>query len=139
MRVNVRKVSNAEDMYSAHAIRYRVFVEEQHCPAELEWQHDEEAVHFLALADDIPSGAARWRATENGYKLERFAVLKEFRGQGIGSALVQAVLDDIPADGRLRYLHAQVDAVPLYLKFHFRAEGELFEEAGIIHRRMVMP
>lgn len=136
--VHVRKIDNSEDMNLAHSIRHTVFVNEQHCPPELEWEHDEEAVHFLATVGDIPCGAARWRQTANGYKLERFAVLKEFRGMGVGSALVDAVLSDLPSDGRTRYLNAQVDAMPLYLKFNFRPVGELFEEAGITHRQMVL-
>jgi predicted GNAT family N-acyltransferase len=136
-KVEVIKISDSDDLIKARAIRKIVFVEEQHCPPDLEWEHDEDAVHFLASINGIPSGAARWRKTNKGYKLERFAVLKEFRGKGVGSALVQAVIDDLPDDHSLRYLHAQMDATPLYLKFGFRPEGELFQEAGIIHQQMV--
>jgi predicted GNAT family N-acyltransferase len=136
--VEVRKIIGSEDMETAHAIRKTVFVEEQHCPPDLEWEHDEDAVHFLATDGGIPCGAARWRQTSKGYKLERFAVLKEFRGKGVGSALVRAVLDDLPEDNLPRYLNAQVDAVPLYLKFNFNPVGGLFEEAGIIHQQMTL-
>jgi predicted GNAT family N-acyltransferase len=136
--VEVRKINAPGDMDAAHAIRKIVFVEEQGCPPQLEWEHDESATHFLALIDGIAAGAARWRKTVNGYKLERFAVLKSFRGKGVGSALVRTVLDDLPKDGLRRYLNAQLDAVPLYLKFNFHPEGELFEEAGMMHRQMVL-
>ena len=33
-------------------------------------------------------------------------------------------------------LNAQVHAVPFYERHGFKAEGELFDEAGIPHRRM---
>ncbi|MNV76904.1 putative N-acetyltransferase YjcF [compost metagenome] len=84
-----------------------------------------------------PCGACRWRKTENGYKLERFAVLKEFRGKRVGQALVAAALSDLPADADYIYLNAQLDAMPLYAKFGFAAEGDQFEEAGIQHFKMV--
>ena len=119
------------------AIRREVFVLEQKCPPELEWEHEEEAYHFLATADGEPAGAARWRKTENGYKLERFSVLKIHRGKGIAHLLVRAVLADLPADADYIYLHAQVTAMPLYEKSGFEGVGEQFEEAGIMHYKMV--
>ena len=63
----------------AFVIRRKVFVDEQHCPPDLEYQNDDVSTHFLAKCDGVPCGAARWRKTENGIKLERFAVLPEFR------------------------------------------------------------
>ncbi|MFA6945916.1 MAG: GNAT family N-acetyltransferase [Pedobacter sp.] len=137
-RIEVRKVNDADELQKVFAIRRVVFVDEQNCPPELEWEHEEESVHFLGLVDGIPAGASRWRKTDKGYKLERFAVLKEFRGSGMGQALVGAVLKDLPADARYAYLHAQLAAMPLYAKFGFKKEGEQFEEAGIQHFKMVL-
>nr|GFD49624.1 hypothetical protein [Tanacetum cinerariifolium] len=54
--------------------------------------------HYLARVDGQPAGAARWRPTANGVKLERFAVLDEFRNQGVGEALVKQVLADVRAE-----------------------------------------
>jgi len=112
-------------------------VGEQNCPPELEWEFEEESNHFLATVDGEPAGACRWRKTDKGYKLERFAVLSKFRGFGVGQAMVKAVLADLPADADHVYLHAQVQAVPLYLKFGFEKIGSEFEEAGIRHYKMV--
>jgi predicted GNAT family N-acyltransferase len=81
-------------------------------------------------------GHARWRKTDKGYKLERFAVLSKFRG-GVGQSLVKAVLADLPADADYIYLHAQTPAVSLYEKFGFEKSGPKFEEAGIKHYKMV--
>lgn len=133
----VNKATNKEELEKVFAIRKTVFVEEQNCPPELEWEHEEESVHFLALMDNQPCGACRWRKTENGYKLERFAVLKEFRGKRIGQALVAAALSDLPEDAHYIYLNAQLTAMPLYARFGFVAEGPQFEEAGIQHFKMV--
>jgi predicted GNAT family N-acyltransferase len=136
-QVKVKKVLSKADLDQVFAIRREVFVEEQHCPSELEWEFEDESVHFLATLNGVPCGAARWRKTGKGYKLERFAVLKEFRGKGVGMALVKAVLSDLPEDARYIYLHAQVQAVGLYSKAGFKREGNRFEEAGIQHYKMV--
>jgi len=136
-KINVNKISNAEDLEIAHAIRYQVFVLGQNCPAELERANEEESTHFLAKVDGIAAGACRWRKTDTGYKLERFAVLANFRGIGVGQQMVQTVLDDLPKDANYIYLNSQIDAVPLYEKFGFVKEGPEFTEAGIRHYKMV--
>ena len=141
-RVEVIKIESNEALQKAFAIRKVVFVEEQKVSLEEEFDEFEQvSIHFLAKIENTPVGAARWRKTDKGYKLERFAVLKEHRGQGVGSALVEAVLNHINTSvaspqGK-RYLHAQMEAVPLYAKFGFVAEGEQFMECDILHQTMV--
>lgn len=134
--LQIIKVRTQEELESAFAIRRKVFVEEQGVDPALELDNEEVSVHFLALSDNLPCGACRYRKTANGYKLERFAVLREFRGKRVGQALVAAVLDDIPDQAEAIYLNAQTDAVGLYAKFGFAIEGEAFEEAGILHYKM---
>jgi predicted GNAT family N-acyltransferase len=136
-KIQVKEVSDPANLEKVFAIRREVFVGEQNCPPELEWEHEDESVHFLATVDDEPAGAARWRRTDKGYKLERFAVLKKFRGQGVAQRLVQAVLTDLPVDADYIYLNAQLLAMSLYEKFGFVKEGPQFEEAGIQHFKMV--
>jgi len=133
----VNKVKTKEELEKVFAVRKTVFVEEQNCPPELEWENEEESIHFLAEINGEPCGACRWRKTEAGYKLERFAVLKEFRGKRIGQALVAAALADLPESAHYIYLNAQLDAMRLYSRFGFIAEGDQFEEAGIQHMKMV--
>ena len=135
--LQVNKVNSKDDLEKVFAVRKTVFVDEQNCPPELEWEHEEESVHFLALLNGEPCGACRWRKTDKGYKLERFAVLKEHRGKRIGQALVAAALSDLPGDAGYIYLNAQLDAMRMYSRFGFIAEGEQFEEAGIQHLKMV--
>jgi predicted GNAT family N-acyltransferase len=131
------KVSDPADLEKVFAIRREVFVDEQNCPPELEWEFEDESTHFLATVDGEPAGASRWRKTDKGYKLERFAVLQKFRGMGVGQVLVKTVLDDLPADATYVYMHAQIQAVSLYEKFGFEKTGPEFEEAGIRHYKMV--
>src|ERR1700744_26465 len=104
-QIQVKKVNNQADLDKVFEIRRQVFCVEQNCPPEIEWEFEDESTHFLATVNGEPAGASRWRKTDKGYKLERFAVLAPFRG-GVGKALVQAVLDDLPADSDYVYMHA---------------------------------
>lgn len=132
----VKHVNDPESLAIVHEIRRIVFVIEQACPPELEYEYEEESHHFLATVDRVPAGVCRWRQTENGYKLERFAVLKEYRGKGVGAALLKTVIDDLPSDANLIYLHAQLTAKDFYLKYGFVPMGDNFWEAGIEHVKM---
>jgi predicted GNAT family N-acyltransferase len=138
MSIRINKVDSELELAHVFEIRREVFVDEQDCPPELEWEFEEESTHFLARLDELPVGAARWRKTEKGYKLERFAVAMAYRGKGVGQALVAAVLADLPNDATYVYLHAQLQAMGLYRKFGFEPEGPQFEEARIQHFKMVL-
>jgi predicted GNAT family N-acyltransferase len=141
MSLHVTKITQDEELKSAFNVREKVFVVEQEVdPAEEYDEFEASSTHFLAWLHDQPVGTARWRFTSNGVKLERFAVLKEARGKGVGQALVAAVLADIASDpetaGKQKYLHAQLTAVPLYSKFGFKKEGDIFDECNILHYKM---
>ena len=137
--VIAKNITEEADLKKAFAIREQVFVVEQKVSKEDEFdEFEEESAHFMATINNEPAGAARWRRTNNGIKLERFAVKMDYRGMGIGKALVQTVLDHIQdsgVPGKL-YLHAQLDAIPLYEHFNFKIVGEQFTECGIEHREM---
>ena len=136
--IQVDKINNMVDLEFAFAIRKQVFVVEQQCPEEEEYEHDEVSIHYLATIDGSPAGTARWRITENGVKLERFAVLESFRKRGVASALLESILDELLLQKqKYIYLHAQVHAIPLYEKFGFEKLGEIFYEADIPHYKMV--
>ena len=116
----------------------------QNVPIEKERdEFEQDSNHYLAFLNNNPVGTARWRITNHGVKLERFAVLNAFRGRGVGSALVEKVLDDIKKDPSARtkeiYLHAQLNALPLYRKYGFVKYGDMFDEAGLMHYSMKLP
>jgi len=146
--LTVRPVLSDAEWAHARAIRQRVFVEEQACPPEEEWDaHDwpddrgRTCRHLLGWLDGAPVAAARWRPVEKptgkAVKLERFAVLPELRGRGLGREMIAAALADARAAGHTRFvLHAQAHLEGLYAGFGFVREGEPFWEAGIPHVRM---
>jgi predicted GNAT family N-acyltransferase len=139
MTITVQTAVAEGDRDLAFRVREQVFVDEQHVPREDEYdEHDDAAHHYLAWADGQPVGAARWRPTEKGVKLERFAVLAPYRSKGVGGVLLRQVMADALAahpDASL-YLHAQVQAQRFYQRHGFLPEGELFYECEIPHYRM---
>jgi predicted GNAT family N-acyltransferase len=135
--IEVIETANKADLQQAWGIRKEVFVKEQQCAEEIEWEFEEESTHYLAFYNGIAVGTARWRETEKGIKLERFAVLKDYRKMQVGSALLKAILNATLPLNKQIYLHAQVHAQPFYAKYGFEPTGSLFEEAGIVHIKMV--
>jgi predicted GNAT family N-acyltransferase len=129
--------SDSAQMDVANEIRRKVFVVEQQVSREEEYDSFEESsIHYLVFVDEIPVGTARWRITKDGIKLERFAVLKEYRKSGAGTAVLKKVLKDvIPLEKKI-YLNAQLTAINFYLKEGFATEGDEFIEANIRHYKM---
>lgn len=117
-------------------IRETVFMREQQVPEELEWDGlDESALHLLAR-DHRGNPIATARMLEDGH-IGRVAVLSPWRGRGIGSALMQRLLQIASGRGwHTVHLDAQAEAVPFYQRLGFTAYGELFMDAGIAHRHM---
>jgi predicted GNAT family N-acyltransferase len=126
---------------AAYAIRYAVFVEEQGIPVELEIDdYDPIAEHALAFVDGRCIATARIYLDEKDpskAKIGRMAVLKDFREQGIGTALLGEVIRAGMMQGASVFeLHAQQSAVPFYAKLQFKPDGAIFDEVGIPHQCM---
>lgn len=133
-------VADPKDLDAVYSIREKVFVLEQQVPREAEYDSFENASkHYLATYQGVPCGAARWRETEKGVKLERFAVLEPYRNKNVGAHLLKAVLDDVRNANREQriYLHAQLPAVNFYKRHGFVTEGDMFSECDIQHFKMV--
>ena len=141
--MRIEPVQSEEQWQMARAIRQRVFVEEQACPPEEEWDaYDQASRHVIGFIDGEPAATARWRRVEYegrpAAKLERFAVLPAHRGHGHGRRLVQFIMDDARRAGfETQVLHAQAHLEAFYASLGFATVGEPFEEAGIPHVKMV--
>ncbi len=139
----IHPVEGEAEWEAVKRIRQVVFVEEQRCPPDEEWdEHDATARHVLLTVDGVPAGCARWRvATYDDHataKLERFAVLPLYRARGLGRALVAWVVGDAEKAGFARQmLYAQAHLEGFYASFGFRRSGPDFWEAGILHTPMV--
>jgi predicted GNAT family N-acyltransferase len=137
-KLKVIRVKTEAELAVCRSIRKTVFILEQKVPESEEYDGlDGESVHYLAFYQNKAVGTARWRKAESGIKLERFAILKAYRNKNIGAALVKAVLNDVKPLKKKIYLNAQLPVKDFYQKYNFITEGDIFEEAGIQHIKMI--
>lgn len=134
--IEIADWGNPADRDACRAVREQVFVVEQQVPREDEEdEFDAGARHVLARAAD-GQPVATGRLASNAM-LGRMAVLAEWRGKAVGSAVLSTLLDTARA---LNYpaveLHAQSSALPFYEKFGFVRYGDEFQECGIAHCHM---
>lgn len=120
----------------ARMVRLAVFVVEQQVPIELEWDENDAACWHAVAYDGNGTPVGTGRLLPDGH-IGRMAVLKAWRGTGIGSAILRGLMDKAEALGYGDLLlNAQTDAVPFYSRHGFVTEGPEFMEAGIPHRAM---
>lgn len=136
----IKKITfeNKIEMQKCFEIRKDVFVNEQQCDPKDEYEFEEESTHYLLSEKNIPLATARYRKTENGIKMERFAVLKSKRGKGYGIKILKKMILDLSHSKLTKYLHAQVQVVKFYEKVGFKKIGEKFDEVGIMHYKMIL-
>jgi predicted GNAT family N-acyltransferase len=121
-------------------IREKVFIQEQKVTPELEWDGmDKKAIHFLVFKDEEAIGCARAIVIKSQMQLGRMAVLKEYRGQGAGSTLIEKAI----VTAKLKQLSsiqisAQCNAINFYVKFGFEVMGDTYLDAEILHRDMTL-
>lgn len=125
----------------AYAIRQAVFIEEQGVPHEMEIdEFDPIAWHALAFTGNQCIGTGRLvEIAQNAGQIGRMAVLKGFRGNGIGKAILMQLINLATSQKMSSVsLHSQVSAIPFYEKVGFKTQGSVYEEAGIPHRNMML-
>jgi predicted GNAT family N-acyltransferase len=120
------------------AIREQVFMQEQHVPAELEWDGLDDACHHALALSSNGEAVGCGRITPDGH-IGRVAVLPEWRGKRIGSGILETLVDYARSQHYpMVELNAQVQVIPLYEHFGFETVGEVFMDANIPHRRMIL-
>ena len=133
MKIKVKIINTKKEHEMCLAIRRQVFILEQNISKQMETDdHLVNATHILAFSKE----KARYRRTDSGIKLERFAVLKQFRNLGIGKALVLFILEKLKNE-KFIYLNAQESVIGFYDNLGFDPIGEFFYEAEIPHQKMV--
>jgi len=122
----------------AYYVRDLVFTQEQGFPAEIDIDdYDKIAWQCILYKGDAAIGTARLIPQDNAGKIGRVAILKEFRGLGLGFKIMGSILNQAE---KLSYeslnLSAQVYAVPFYEKLGFSVVGDEYLEDGEPHINM---
>lgn len=124
------------DEEKLYAVRYQVFVVEQQVPADLEWVGDDDQFSAVLAVDQNQQPIGTGRISGDGV-IGRMAVLKEWRGRGVGTAILERLIQQGVESGQQQFtLSAQLHAVPFYAAHGFVAEGPVYLDAGIEHRSM---
>ena len=136
--VSVEIADWERDQEILRSIREAVFVMEQNVPPDLEWDGlDPDCTHVIAYLSSHRA-VATGRLLRDGH-IGRMAVLRPWRGQGIGSRVLVALIECARARGVTTCaLNAQTHALRFYERHGFVVEGSEFDDAGIAHRHMVL-
>jgi predicted GNAT family N-acyltransferase len=136
--VTILEVRSAQDFARALFVRRQVFVLEQKIPLRSEFEHaDCAALHVLALQGGQPVGTGRLLLCAERARIGRLAVLAAARRHGVGSALLSSLLELGRRHGVRHFvLHAQIPALPLYLRAGFHVSSSMFLEDGLLHCRL---
>ena len=137
----IRRYPGGATIEDAHTVRRIVFIEEQGVSEAEEMDgRDKQSIHVVAYEAKTgdPIGTARLRMPESDTgKVERVAVLEQYRNRGIGRGLMDAVEDEAHRQGCSRVtLHAQTAVEEFYHRLDYRTVSDEFEEAGIPHVKM---
>lgn len=134
---SVREEPYDEREPEIRGIRTAVFTEEQGIDHQLDFDgNDPHCVHVIAR-NATGSAVGTGRMTDDGH-IGRMAVLQAYRRQGIGRAILKALLAAAEKRGIEQvYLNAQVSAIGFYQALGFKRSGAPFMEAGIEHVCMV--
>lgn len=137
----IHSIAVTRDLATCLAIRRKVFIDEQGVSeAEDVDGLDPVALHLLAMQDAEPVGTARLLVEGAVGKIGRVCVLPQARGMGLGAALIRAAVAELrvmPGVAKAK-LGAQVQALGFYERLGFEVEGQVYMDAGIPHRDMVM-
>jgi predicted GNAT family N-acyltransferase len=136
-QVEITQVTWQEAENYLRAVRTPVFIVEQLVTPEFEWDElDASAVHLLAVLNNEPVGCLR---IINFMKIGRMAVLKEYRGIGVGRALLAAAIEICKLQSsKSIILSAQTHAIGFYQRCGFQVTSEVYQDLHIPHVDMQM-
>ncbi|HIY57759.1 MAG TPA: GNAT family N-acetyltransferase [Candidatus Tetragenococcus pullicola] len=141
MQISHTKDTLSQIYLDALAIRNVVFIKEQQVPLEREVDaYEAETIHFVLYMDEGKRPAATVRllpVDDKKIKVQRMAVLSDFRSMGLGSKVMDAAEEFAKEQGyETIMLGAQLTAKPFYEHLGYSAKGEVFLDAGIKHIEM---
>ena len=120
----------------AGPIRFSIFVGEQNVPPGIELDEKDADCRHAVAYDQAGKAIGTGRLLPDG-RIGRMAVVKEWRRQGVGAAILDALVEEARRCGHKEVvLSAQLQAADFYRGHGFEAEGKVYQEAGILHQAM---
>ena len=136
--ITVKLVETEEDMEAAVGIRFRVFVDEQSVPPEIELdEYDAVAAHAIAVEDGQVIATGRMYFEDGEARIGRMAVDSAHRRRGVGGLVLRFLEEQARAQGATEIvLHAQDYVKAFYAAHGYTERGDTFMEAGLLHVEM---
>jgi GNAT superfamily N-acetyltransferase len=132
--------ATSPEFREASRLRYSVLYEPLDIPeSKVDWGDDGGSVHCVAFADGNLAGYGRIVRGANAAQIRHLAVAPQYRGQGIGSGLLDRLVTHARGYGaRLVFLNARFTAMGMYREKGFHAVGAIFhtESTHLPHQRM---
>lgn len=139
MNVKLKVTKTFKEKIEAIKVRSKVFVLGQKVDPYLELEDEENSIGAIAIINNNVIAAGRFRKVHQDIKLERIAVLPEYRGKGIGSKLTKFIIKKAKETKHKKiYLNSQYYVCNFYEKLGFRKVGRPFYQAKIKHIKMVL-
>ncbi|XMB66220.1 GNAT family N-acetyltransferase [Mycoplasmatota bacterium zrk1] len=138
--MEIKLAKDSQEILDHLKVREIVFIDGQQVPRDLEHDGlDREATLIVAYLNSSPIGAGRYRLVDNYAKIERIAVLEEYRNLGIGKKIMEFIENEIRENTNIELLklNSQCSAAPFYERLDYKKKGDTFTEAGIEHILMV--
>lgn len=131
-------IPGTQDLSEPFGIRRSVFIQEQNCPEEIDFDGlDEQALHLVVYMDEQPAATGRIWHDGSDFRIGRLAVLKPYRGQKLGDLALRLLLYKAFSTGAQSIkISAQTYLIAFYRKFGFREIGDEYTEAGLPHVAM---
>lgn len=134
------RIEETDKIDICRALRRTVFIEEQGIAESDEIDDlDGEAIHLLAWQDGQAVGTARILPMGNSAKIGRVCVVQQARGTDLGTKLIRAAIDVLRARPGIAHVKigSQLHATGFYEKLGFDPVGEVYDDAGVLHRDMI--
>jgi predicted GNAT family N-acyltransferase len=141
-KIIYKLTENEEELRGVNEVRRQVFVIEQGIAEELTFEKsgDGDEINIIVKDADSIIGTARAVFLDDcTAKIERMAVLKDYRKRGLGKGII-LFLKDVFKRRKITHiiLHAQYQVIDFYKACGFQESGPPFNEAGIKHVKMEM-
>jgi|TARA_B100001540_G_scaffold193362_1_gene170411 predicted GNAT family N-acyltransferase len=139
MDINLLKLNFTDKDFSIiENIRKKVFSDEMNIPkSKLFDEHDETCDHYILFDGKKSVGSIRFLKIKKEIKLERMAILAEFRGKNYGKSAILQLIEYYHMMGNSKMILDSIFSVrDFYKKCGFIEEGEIFQRVGIDHIRM---